>query len=115
MLKIEGTNIELTCGDSAKFSVSARDKNGELYEFQVGDKLKFTVKGSQKKNDDNVLVEIETLVQEVGEHCDIEFSPEDTKGLDFKKYWYDIQLTKVSGWVETIIENSVFKVGVEIG
>mgnify|MGYP003296892700 CR=1 FL=1 len=49
------------------------------------------------------------------EIVNVMLEPNDTKTLDFKKYYYDIQLIKISGWVDTIIENSIFKVGVEIG
>lgn len=115
MLHIDGTTITLTCGDSALIGVSAKDKDGELYEFEVGDTIKFTVKATAKKTDDNVLVEKSVSVDESTDVVNVMLEPNDTKSLDFKKYYYDIQLIKVNGWVDTIIEDSIFKVGVEIG
>lgn len=115
MLKIDGTTIELTCGDSAKFTISAKDKEGEPYEFQVNDKLKFTLKATNKKDDTTPLIEKTTVIIEASETCDILLEPEDTKELNFKKYFYDIQLIKADGWIDTIIADAIFKVGVEIG
>lgn len=115
MLSIEGTTITLTCGDSAKLAVHAKYKTGEDYAFQAGDKLIFTVKATNKKEDVTPLVIKETEISEPTLTGYIELEPEDTKDLEFKKYYYDIQLIKSDGWVDTIIANAIFKVGVEIG
>ena len=104
MLHIDGTTITLTCGDSALIGVSAKDKDGELYEFEVGDTIKFTVKATAKKTDGNVLVEKSVSVDESTDVVNVMLEPNDTKSLDFKKYYYDIQLVKVNGWVDIIIE-----------
>lgn len=115
MLNIDGTTIELTCGDSAVFAITAKDKEGEAYEFQPGEKVKFTIKSTNKKEDIIKLVSKETIVEEASPLTHIILDPEDTKPLDFRKYYYDVQLIKLDGWVETIIANAIFKVGVEIG
>ena len=115
MLQITGTEIYLTCGDSAAFDITAKSPDGTSYTFQPGDEVKLTVKSSRRKDDTEVLVQRIATIEEASNAARIYLLPEDTKDLDFQKYYYDVQLKTESGWIDTIIENSVFKVGVEIG
>jgi len=116
MLQIDGTAITLTRGDSATISVSATIDGTSpptSYTFQVGDKVKFTVKQSAKDTEE--LISKEITVATAGTSVEISLAPNDTKQLEFGKYKYDIQLTKANGWVDTIVTKSTFKVGDEIG
>ena len=44
----------------------------------------------------------------------ITFDPEDTIGLKFGEYKYDVQLTKPSGVVDTFIDKASFIVSEEV-
>ena len=93
MLKIVGTEIRMTRGDVAAFSVST--KNGdEDYVFQVGDIVRFKV----FKNKDCGCVELQkdVEVKEEATTVDINLTKEDTKiGELVNKpttYWYEVEL-----------------------
>lgn len=85
MLQVNGTNIELTRGDTAEFDVSPKNADGTAYEFQEGDSVIFTL---AKKWGGPVLVEREvptsTLV--------LAIRPADTKDLKFGTYYYDLKV-----------------------
>lgn len=106
-IKDDGT-IRLTRGDTARLTVPIVNlaNNGE-YTMQSGDILYFSVKKSAKDGD--------FLFQKVSEGSNsIHIKPEDTAGLSFGKYKYDVQLTTESGDVYTVIEPSTFEVMEEI-
>ena len=69
--------ISLTRGDTFKAKVTITDSEGAPYQPNEGDKIRFAMK---KDYDD-----------------------EDTKSLEFGKYVYDVELTKVNGDVDTFI------------
>ena len=85
MFKVNGTNISLTRGDSATLHVDLT-QGGAPYEMQVGDVLTMTV-----KKDPNDAEAVLTLTAD--SDCTFHFAPEDTEGLAFGGYKYDIQLT----------------------
>ena len=80
VLKVEYGDIFLTRGDSASFSVRVTQPDGAEYRLEPGDAMVFTVKRS---TDD-------------ARHV-FSIDPEDTSGLDYGEYQYDVQLTRARG------------------
>lgn len=106
MFKINAnSSIELTRGDSAAFNISIKDADGDEYTLQDGDELLFTIKKNVNTN--------EIILQKSGTH--IEIQPEDTEGLSYGDYVYDVQLTIAEdGRVDTIITPSKFRIREEV-
>ena len=102
MFKIKKTSITLTRGDTLKAQISIMDSNGNPYEVQEGDHIRFAMKKSYTDSDNAVLINKEipndTLV--------LTLVPEDTKQLSYGTYVYDIQLTTAAGDVDTFIANA---------
>lgn len=100
-------SIELTRGDTARFSVDINDDEGQVYTMRSDDELVFTVK------DD--IDDIEPVIQKIvtGDNT-IHIKPEDTSELDFGSYIYDVELRMENGDVYTIIEKNTFKLREEV-
>lgn len=98
--------IELTRGDTAHFEIEIVDQNGDLYELQPEDQLMFTVKKSVY--DKNI------VLQKRIEKKQFTITHEDSAGLAYGSYVYDIQLTQANGDVTTIVKPSDFKVTEEV-
>ena len=100
--------IELVRGDTAEFDIVVRDKKTEKpYELQSGDELVFTVK---RKPTDKV-----PLISKTGPY--IRIDPEDTNGLEFGNYVYDVQLTldiQPKPKTDTIIPMNTFRLLEEV-
>ena len=89
-------NIELTRGDTGFFTIALKNSNGEDYEPQPGDTLRFAM--SKSYGGDPLILKqipISTLI--------LELEPQDTSGLNFGKYVYDVEFTDAAGHVSTII------------
>lgn len=91
----ENMNISMARGYTVDIPVQVRRSSGADYIMRPGDTLMFTVKasvGSQIK-----------LIQKVVTDPIIPLLPEDTTALNYGDYLYDLVLTGVEGWTETII------------
>lgn len=110
---INGTTITLTRGDSYVVDVHIYDRDtGEEYTPQEGEIVRFKmVKKYPATHGDGVAL-IEKVLD--NEALTITFDPEDTIGLKFGEYKYDIQLTKPSGAVDTFIDKASFIVSEEV-
>lgn len=99
MYTIKKTSIILTRGDTFKALISITDKEGNPYEIQEGDSVRFAMKKHYHDPDTEVLIvksiPTDTLI--------LTLDPEDTKDLPFGSYVYDIQLTTASGEIDTFI------------
>lgn len=95
-VSIRGNIIFLTRGDTLKVTVKIL-QGEEEYTPQEGDSVRFALKKTTSDEEPLILRDIptDTLV--------LKLNPEDTKGLDFGKYKYDIELTKANGDVDTFI------------
>ena len=110
MLHIDETSntIQLTRGDTARFSVPIdNETSGEEYVLSDDDRITFTVK--KRVKDETPLFQ-KTVFGTTLFHV----KPEDTQGLSFGKYVYDIQLTTSDGDVYTVIEPSTFEILSEV-
>ena len=105
MLEIRGTAIYLTRGDSAYIGINLRTGDME-YQLMEGDRLTFTVRKDPYSK--QKLIE-KTLTEPV-----ISLRPEDTEGLSFGIYHYDVELKFQNGDVNTVIPVSEFHVEKEV-
>lgn len=97
---VKKNTITLTRGDTFKATIGITNPDGTPYEPEEGDSIRFAMK--KEYEDAEVLIEkdipTDTLI--------LTIAPEDTKPLRFGDYVYDIQLTKVSGEIDTFITKS---------
>lgn len=105
-IKRDGS-IELTRGDTARFTIDINDDEGQVYIMQSSDELVFTVK------DD--IDDIEPVIQKIvtGDNM-IHIEPKDTSELDFGNYIYDAELRMENGDVYTVVEKNTFKLREEV-
>lgn len=99
--------VQLTRGDTARLTVDITDDAGQVYFVQQDDVLTLTVKKSYE--------DTEPCFQKIvtgGNTFHIE--PTDTKGLEFGKYKYDVQLDTASGDSYTVVADKVFTVLKEV-
>lgn len=100
--------ITLTRGDSARLSVSIiNDVTKNEYVISESDVLKLTLKKSIKDLN-------HVLQKEVKGLSVFYIRPEDTSGLDFGKYKYDVEITTSAGDVYTVIGPSEFEILPEV-
>lgn len=108
MVQISGTTITMTRGDTARISVNITDSEGEIYIPGEGDKIRFAAK--QNYTDASTLILIDVPIDSLV----FTINPEDTKGLAFGTYVYDIELTKEDGTVDTFITKAKLKITEEV-
>ena len=104
---INGTNISMTRGDTESITVTLDDGIG----FVEGDIIELTVRVNPSSSN----VELYKKVTEFDEgKARIEIRSEDTEGLIFRSYVYDVQLTRANGGIHTIIKPSMFEILPEV-
>ena len=100
MLKIEGTCIFLTRGDTMRIHIDLENQDGNPYTPVNGDSIRFAMKKRYK--DENCLIlkniPIDTMI--------LELEPNETKSLECREYVYDIQITFANGDVDTFIDQA---------
>lgn len=97
-------SVHLTRGDSATIGVEIRDTDGEIYDLQDGDVVKFTV----RKNvyDRNIVMQKTGLVFTI--------TNEDTRDLPYGKYVYDVELSNNDTNKDTFITPTLFEICPEV-
>lgn len=100
--------VKLTRGDTAWLAVELEDDEGKVYEPRTDDTLTLTVK--KDYNDPVPLIDKKVIGSKV-----FHIKPEDTKGLAFGKYKYDVQVTTADGENFTPIADKVFEITKEVG
>lgn len=107
MLKIDGTTIKLTRGDSMYAELSLT-RNGETYTPQSGDVIRFGIK--------KTVADTECIIAKVipNDTLVLHLDPSDTENFDFGKYIYDIEITFANGDVDTFINNADFNLVAEV-
>ena len=106
MLSVQGSDIQITRGDTAYFNIEITQADGSLYTRVDGDKLIFTVKRSYNSDFEYIQKELEGLA--------IVLAPEDTNELDYGTYWYDVQLTTSDNSVYTVVGPARFIIREEV-
>lgn len=107
MVRVSGDSIYLTRGDTCKITIVIT-QDGEPYTPSEGDRIRFALNKRYAETEPLILRDIptDTLL--------LHLVPEDTKGLEFGKYRYDISLTKENGDVDTFIGPAWFYVTEEV-
>lgn len=106
MLKIVGTKIYLTRGDSAEIAVHIKKPDGTDYTPSESDQCLMTVK---RATSDKQAVFQHRIVDGL-----LTITPEDTQELAYGDYYYDCQLKTAAGTVRTFIPPSLFRVMEEV-
>ena len=103
----DGT-IKLTRGDTARLEITIKNSlTEEVYDMAPDDILSFTIKKSVK--DETALVHKECKGTNT-----FHIEPKDTAALSFRKYFYDVQLTRANGDVYTVIVPTTFEIMKEV-
>lgn len=98
MLEINDNTIRFTRGDTVRLEITVSNPDGTVYKLKEGDLIEFTV----KKNTDSKV----EIIKKSG--TDIVIEPEETTGLEYGKYMYDVQVTFADGSIDTVILPSPF-------
>jgi hypothetical protein len=106
--KISGTTITLTRGDTCAIDINIFTQDGAKYQLQPGDTVRFAMKQNYSDASPLVVKEIDKQLMQIW------LEPEDTKGLNFGNYVYDIQLTTADGIVDTFIPKGKLKLTEEV-
>ena len=108
MYVIDGTNIKLTRGDSFYCEISMKNRNGEPYEPQAGDVVRFYLKRDLLNPPKSEYIDRNPLISKAvpTDTMILHLEPDDTKGLGFGEYVYDVELTFANGDVDTFINNA---------
>lgn len=108
MVKINGTTIEMTRGDSVYIDLSLTYSDGTEYVPTDGDSIRFAMKRDYTSIAPKLTINIpiDTL--------ELHIRPEDTKNLNFGKYVYDIELTNAYGDVDTFIAEATIELCKEV-
>ena len=108
-VKISGTTITATRGDTVKVFIPMAYEDGNPYEPVEGDKIRFALKSDC--NDAEPLIEKEIPTDTLL----LKLDPKDTKNLPQpSQYVYDVQLTYANGEVDTFITKAKFKITEEV-
>lgn len=97
MFEIERNTIWLTRGDTFKANIEIVDRDGEPYEPEVGDTLRFHLK---RHYEDAVCIVEKTIPADT---LMLWLRPEDTQQLPYGTYVFEVELTFANGDVDTII------------
>lgn len=104
---VNKTTITMTRGDTARVQLSLTEADQSTYEPAEGDAIRFaaTPKWGEAPC---IMIDIptDTLL--------LEIKPDDTKPLDFGEYWYDIQLTRANGDVDTFVTKAKLAITEEV-
>ena len=107
-VNVRNKTITLTRGDTMRLQVGM-SLDGQPYEPEMGDVVRFAVK-HQKLNDEKTeYVDPEPLlIKEVPiDTLILELAPDDTKGLGFGAYAFDLQITFADGTVDTFVSGTL--------
>lgn len=107
-VKIKDNVITLTRGDSLIVGVRIKFKNCKHYTPVEGDVVTFGLKKNIK--DEECLFTKDIPIDTMILHLD----PEDTAGLEYGDYVYDIQIKFANGDVNTFITYTKFKITGEV-
>lgn len=100
--------ITLTRGDTLKCQINLSYSDGSPYIPAKGDKCRFAMKKVYSDPNYIILKSIPT------DTMILKLDPQDTKGLEFGTYTYDIEMTFDDGTVYTFVTPSPFVVDKEV-
>ncbi len=104
---VNKTTISMTRGDTVRVQLSLTEADGSAYEPTGGDSIRCAATAKRGEGPCIVVdVPTDTLL--------LELAPEDTKPLAFGEYWYDIQMTRANGDVDTFVARAKLAVTEEV-
>lgn len=111
MIKVCGTTIEMTRGDTLLLRVIPT-RAGEPYIPLPGDTMRFALKRDRMNMRGTWMVDPQPLIRKdiPIDTMLLRLEPEDTSSLDFGNYMYDCELTMADGFVSTFIADAKFKI-----
>lgn len=109
MLVIDGNAIRLTRGDSATLTCKVYTPESDEYTLEPGDTMLFTLRKYAKGATDDGYLLRKTFVG-----GGVYLAPEDTAGLAYGPYFYDVELRFGGGGVNTVIPFSSFTLEQEV-
>ena len=110
-MKVVGTNISMTRGDSETITISCWDEDNIFIPLVSGEIIFFTV----KENTSTTTIIIQKIINIFTDgKAIIEIVPSDTHELKYKQYVYDVQLVRPINIVTTIIVPSKFTITDEV-
>ena len=108
MVKINGTTIEMTKGDTLRAYIGLAYDDGTEYIPSSNDHIRFAMKRKYGDNSPQILKDIPT------DTLALVINPSDTKYLPTGDYVYDIEITFANGDVDTFINEAKFKIREEV-
>lgn len=115
--KIDNNQIWLTRGDTLKCTIGLVNKaTGEPYDLAQGDSVRFALKHSRMNATKTAYDDKSPLLTKAIPVATMALvlDPEDTSGLDFGNYVYDVQVTFADESVDTVIEPTPFYLTAEV-
>ena len=106
-MNTETRDIIMTRGDTERIRVTLR-MDGDVYEMQTGDEIHFGVK--RNFNDADCLIR-KTYTQNP---FILDIEPDDTEGLDFGTYRYDMEFVAANGYTVTFAKKKRLKLTEEV-
>ena len=109
MIELKNNTIYLTRGDTLQIQITIR-QDDEVYTPEAGDKVRFAAKRDRLiANQTQYLDEQPLILKEIPiDTMILKLDPEDTNGLDFGMYVYDIEITMANGRVDTFISDKLY-------
>lgn len=109
MIKINGSTIKMTRGDTLRVTLTLKDEDGNPYTPLPGDSIRFAMKRSYDEDTPLILKDIPN------DTLELVLNPEDTKDLPQPSaYVYDIEITYANGDVDTFIDRATLKLTEEV-
>ena len=98
-MKVYGTKIVMTRGDTETLTFELQDEQGVRIDLIDGDMVYFTVKARMGTRDNVFQKTVDTFTNGI---ATIEILHADTSELSYKTYVYDIQVSRLNGtWIKT--------------
>lgn len=120
MLKVDGTTITMTRGDSARINISIAYEGGESFIVEYGDIVRFTVRRQYDDPEPALVIDIplgydaETEIN-TADSVELYIRPEHTRDLSYGAYKFDVQLIRANGDIDTFIDRADLVLTEEVG
>ena len=109
MVKISGTTIKMTRGDTLRLTLGLTDEDGNDYIPLQGDTIRFAMKQNYNDSTPLIVKDIPT------DTLQLVLNPEDTKNLPQPStYVYDLEITYANGDVETFVDKAKLQLTEEV-